>query len=231
MPRSRNGYRRQPNFWAYDVWFAYNEDVIDALKQDIPSSARKWNPEEKLWRIDASWWATAQQILNDYGIELEDESMNPYGSPNDSPYSAYQNRSNTGQAGTGTESLHEMERRQWERDRKAWQQDRDGWQRARENFENSQAQWITERGELRRRIQQLEEAKLKEELRQDQRRGRGAHVDPAWAVLHVEPGAPFEVVSAAYRALAARHHPDHGGDVERMKRINLAFERITALRK
>lgn len=48
----------------------------------------------------------------------------------------------------------------------------------------------------------------------------------AWAALHLRPGAPPEMVAAAYRVLAKLHHPDHGGDTEAMKAINLAYERL-----
>lgn len=44
--------------------------------------------------------------------------------------------------------------------------------------------------------------------------------------LFLVDGAPREVVVAAYRALCKIHHPDVGGDVEIMKRINIAYERI-----
>lgn len=50
----------------------------------------------------------------------------------------------------------------------------------------------------------------------------------AYATLWLRPGAPPEVVRAAYRALAQLHHPDVGGDTETMKRVNGAFD---ALRK
>jgi hypothetical protein len=50
--------------------------------------------------------------------------------------------------------------------------------------------------------------------------------DDPWTVLHVAPGAPPEVVRAAYLALAKVHHPDLGGDAEKMKQINAAFEKI-----
>lgn len=52
-------------------------------------------------------------------------------------------------------------------------------------------------------------------------------VDPraeAYAVLWLRPGAPVEVVKAAYRVLSQRHHPDHGGDVRTMQAINRAYE-------
>jgi hypothetical protein len=50
--------------------------------------------------------------------------------------------------------------------------------------------------------------------------------DP-FAALYLLPSAPVEVVKAAYRALATLHHPDHGGDVEKMKIINAAYSEAT----
>lgn len=47
--------------------------------------------------------------------------------------------------------------------------------------------------------------------------------DP-FAVLYLLPTAPRCVVEAAYRALALREHPDHGGDTTVMQRINSAVE-------
>lgn len=43
------------------------------------------------------------------------------------------------------------------------------------------------------------------------------------ATLYVLPNAPKEVIRAAYRALATIHHPDAGGDSERMIEINKAY--------
>ncbi len=52
--------------------------------------------------------------------------------------------------------------------------------------------------------------------------------DP-YQTLHLLPSAPLEVVKAAYRALAVLTHPDHGGDVAEMQRINAAYERLSQL--
>ena len=46
--------------------------------------------------------------------------------------------------------------------------------------------------------------------------------DP-YEVLQVLPGAEPEVIRAAYRALAARWHPDRGASPERMVAINAAW--------
>jgi DnaJ-domain-containing protein 1 len=48
----------------------------------------------------------------------------------------------------------------------------------------------------------------------------------AFATLHLLPSAPPEVVRASYKALAMKHHPDHGGDTEAMQRLNEAYERL-----
>lgn len=44
----------------------------------------------------------------------------------------------------------------------------------------------------------------------------------AYAVLHLLPTAPPELVTAAYRMLAQLCHPDHGGDTQMMMALNEA---------
>ena len=44
-----------------------------------------------------------------------------------------------------------------------------------------------------------------------------------YEVLQVDRGAEPEVIRAAYRALARKHHPDFGGDASRMAAINDAW--------
>jgi hypothetical protein len=48
----------------------------------------------------------------------------------------------------------------------------------------------------------------------------------AFATLYVTSDAPSEVIKAAYRALAAMHHPDKGGDAASMVRINAAYAEL-----
>ncbi|HXG65593.1 MAG TPA: hypothetical protein VNO70_10830 [Blastocatellia bacterium] len=48
----------------------------------------------------------------------------------------------------------------------------------------------------------------------------------AYQTLHLLPSAPVEVVQAARKARAKLHHPDLGGDAERMKAINHAANTI-----
>ena len=51
--------------------------------------------------------------------------------------------------------------------------------------------------------------------------------DP-FSVLGVGHDATLEEVRTARRRLAARFHPDHGGDVTRMGEINVAFDAVVA---
>lgn len=46
------------------------------------------------------------------------------------------------------------------------------------------------------------------------------------AVLEVPPGASNEDVDKSYARLAKLHHPDRGGDAERMKQVNQAYEQF-----
>ncbi len=54
-----------------------------------------------------------------------------------------------------------------------------------------------------------------------------AKVD-AYTTLYLLPDAPAEVVRAAYKALAMKHHPDHGGDMVTMQTINAAYRQLAA---
>jgi curved DNA-binding protein CbpA len=45
-----------------------------------------------------------------------------------------------------------------------------------------------------------------------------------YEVLQINPKAEQEVVRAAYRVLARKYHPDHGGDPKRMMALNDAWD-------
>lgn len=52
-----------------------------------------------------------------------------------------------------------------------------------------------------------------------------------FAMLFVTDDAPLEVIHAAYRALAKKHHSDVGGSDSEMARVNVAYERARLLRE
>lgn len=50
--------------------------------------------------------------------------------------------------------------------------------------------------------------------------------DDPYAVLHLLPTAPFEVVEASFRQLSKIYHPDAGGNEQLMQRITWAYQTI-----
>jgi hypothetical protein len=46
------------------------------------------------------------------------------------------------------------------------------------------------------------------------------------AALHLLPTAPSDLIVAAYRVLAKRHHPDAGGDPATMRRLTEAHDAL-----
>jgi hypothetical protein len=55
---------------------------------------------------------------------------------------------------------------------------------------------------------------------------RRGSLSGAFATLYVAENAPKLIVTAAWRALCAVHHPDKGGDAETMARINAAYDEL-----
>ena len=48
-----------------------------------------------------------------------------------------------------------------------------------------------------------------------------------YKLLQVRRDASSEVIAAAYKRLMRDAHPDHGGDAERAKRLNVAYETLS----
>lgn len=52
-----------------------------------------------------------------------------------------------------------------------------------------------------------------------------------WTTLGLSPDASDHLLRERYLFLARRHHPDHGGSAEEMRRINEAYEKVLAERE
>jgi len=55
---------------------------------------------------------------------------------------------------------------------------------------------------------------------------RAPPIEEDFRTVGAKPGATYEEARKAYHKAAQEHHSDLGGDAEKMKRINVAWERI-----
>jgi hypothetical protein len=46
----------------------YNEDFVAALKSGLPSYARSWDSQRKVWIIAGEWWEKAQEIVEEFYV-------------------------------------------------------------------------------------------------------------------------------------------------------------------
>lgn len=59
-----------------------------------------------------------------------------------------------------------------------------------------------------------------------QKKSGRAATNTARGILYVTDDAPGYVITAAYRVLAAKNHPDQGGDEQYMAKINAAYQQL-----
>ena len=56
---------------------------------------------------------------------------------------------------------------------------------------------------------------------------RSGELAAAFATLYLTPAAPPELVKHVYKFLARVNHPDHGGELRTMQKINSAYALLT----
>jgi hypothetical protein len=78
-----------------------------------------------------------------------------------------------------------------------------------------------EQREQRERQQQEQQRQ-----QQQERERRSSYGHSPYAALHLQPTAPPELIHSAWRCLAKLYHPDRGGDLTMMQRINRAYEEL-----
>lgn len=96
---------------------------------------------------------------------------------------------------------------------------------AREKYRKKQREQYNRRNKAYENNWYNEYKKNERHYNKTNKSGNGSHSGPH-SKLYLLNNAPIEVVKAAYRALSLLHHPDHGGDEERMKEINNALDKI-----
>lgn len=115
--------------------------------------------------------------------------------------------------------------------RGAWWISDEGLERIKHLFVNYEE--MRERADDKARHEQRQQENQRDSRQEYSYRQRTASSGPmtradAFATLFLLPGAPKEVALAVHRALAKMYHPDLGGDLEKMKQINVAWDVVSA---
>lgn len=107
-----------------------------------------------------------------------------------------------------------------------------------EKQRQAEAQAEREHQERKRKEREQQAAWERQRREQQERQRRQQAEDSRWwpgkneaklcpyRMLHLQPDAPLAVVTAVWRALCHLHHPDKGGSLEQMQRINAAYDLI-----
>ncbi|MEM1349377.1 MAG: DnaJ domain-containing protein [Myxococcota bacterium] len=89
--------------------------------------------------------------------------------------------------------------------------------------------------EVSTKYAQLEQAfeayRKRQESTSSKKRRKKKHKAPtgAYEALGLGPDAPWQVIKNTYRALCLIHHPDRGGDIEKMQKITQAYNELRAV--
>ena len=55
----------------FKIWTPFDQEFVDEIKEKVPKHARRWDPEERCWRVDCYWFGNAQELLPKYFYGLE----------------------------------------------------------------------------------------------------------------------------------------------------------------
>lgn len=183
----------------------YNVKLVEDLKEGLDWWQRAWDPMERVWQIEKSAFRQAAEICMRYGtVNFEGED------PNEPERQR--------QAEAQAEREHQARKERAQEHAKKEQKWQEQHRRERDRQANESYQ--------RQQRQQREQTGWRDNWNQNTTTSQSNGASNPYQVLHLQPGAPLEVVKAAYKALALTHHPDRGGDEERMKQVNIAFDTI-----
>lgn len=192
----------------FKVWTPFNEDFRVAIKSSIPPQARRWDPDERCWRVDCSWFGNAQELLPKHFSTLE--------------------RYYTERAIRMCEQLareYDEEETSPKRTRKKNVSQKSSTKK-KDTTKKSKAQARYRTGTKKKAPPPPPEDDYEWE-------DPATREDDPYETLGVSPNAPEEVIRAAHKALAFKHHTDKTGKVgdTTMNKINAAFEKIKELRQ
>ena len=227
---------------AIKLFTPYNAGFIAELKDAIPSTDRMWEPTERYWWVSADHADVAMQIVGQYFID-ETFIKTPPGAKSyygfNASYSASDPPPSGGPKVYGDPGFEGWAKRAEEAAKKNgtygwsgfgtppgpdWFKDMGGKTSGPETDEQRRAREARERDKERADRARQQRAK---------KRG-GMSQSDALRTLYLSEAIttiPIEVIEAVWKALVKLHHPDRGGDVERMKSINQARDVLMKGRK
>jgi hypothetical protein len=186
----------------FKIWAPYNDNFRRALKSTIPAKSRRWDPDETCWRVDCYWFGNAQEMIHEHFPGLE--------------------RYYTERAIMMCERLAEED-----------DEEDDAPPKKRKKKSNS-------KGKCKSRAKaKYKTKKVPPPNNDDPFENWSAPKPPppseetqAYETLGISPNAPDEVVKAAHKALARKHHTDTNKDPndKTINKINAAFETIKEIR-
>lgn len=191
----------------FKIWTPYEETYVDALKRSIPKAAREFDWDERCWRVDVEWFGNVQHLLLEHFPNVDrrytDRAVRMLEAIAEQDHEEEQRAQYEHQA-----------RRQQAHDRRA----QDAYDTYRETARKAREQADAAYDRARRRTHSSYSG--------DPDEWEETNGEDPYKILGVLPDAPDEVVRAAHKAQARKHHTDLGGDRATMARINAAFEAI-----
>lgn len=167
----------------FKIWTPFDQEFVDAIKEKIPKHARRWDPNERCWRVDCYWFGNAQELLPKYFYGIE--------------------RNYTKRAYAMCTQIANEDEAEVQMNRE-------------------------ERRQQKQKARKKKNPKKKKQARKPRQKKK--KTESPYDVLNVKENAPDDVVKAAHRVLARMNHSDLGGDENKMKKINEAFEQIKSER-
>jgi hypothetical protein len=192
----------------FKIWTPYDESFNSDLKRHVPKGARKFDWDEKCWRVDVEWFGNVQHLILEHYPNID--------------------RKYTNRAVRMLEAIIDQQQEEEEQARyaeyakhqsKHEARARAAYDRYRDTARRAQASANDEYDRARRRTEQSYDKTWDDW-------DEAPDGDDPYKVLGVQPDAPDEVIKAAHKAQARKHHTDVGGDGVMMAKINAAYESI-----
>ena len=190
----------------FKVWTPFQQQFVTALKSSIPTRSRRWDEDERCWRIDCYWFGNAQDLFPQYFPDLE---------------RFYTERAIKMCEQLAQEGLEEEDTAPKKKRAKTKAKAKaKAKTKAKAKYKNNKEDTSSHK-------------RVFWEDEEDEEDDFNSPGEDPYEVLGVSKKAPDEVIKAAHKALARKYHTDSTGigDDTDMKRVNAAFEKIKEIRK